>query len=423
MNKPAFGLIGIGGFAREHYNTLRYFEKAGRLKLAAVCDPFIGRQPELEAEVRASGVRVYHDHRAMLEKEPGLRAVVVATPILLHEEMILDCLELDLFIYLEKPPVPLASQLHRLVAADRYGQVSVGFQMVDSDWNQRIKSWIAEGRLGEIREIRVVANWPRYDGYYRRASWAGQMVQGGRPVFDGPATNALAHLIHSAMYFGGTERMSFARPVSVQGEMYRVRPIPAYDLMCLRASLPSGATVFAALSHAQQTPTPYRVEVIGAKGWCRVSEKRKMLESSFGTFALGEMPSGMLHDGYESFCQWVCGARARPATLLADAEGYVWTTNAMLASSGDIHTVDPVRYRVCDEAAGRIYDVEGLREALADQRAMLYSERGLSWSVEPATILIEDTAEWRWQMDQRFQAVAKGGPAEQESPADAMTVH
>lgn len=420
MSTPTFGLIGIGGFAREHYHTLRYFEKAGRLKLVAVCDPFIGQQPELEQEVRASGIRIYHDHRVMLEKEPGLRAVVIATPILLHEEMLLDCLGSDLFIYLEKPPVPLAGQLHRLIAADRRGQVSVGFQMVDSDWNQRIKSWIVEGRLGEIREIRVVANWPRYDGYYRRAAWAGQLVQRGRPVFDGPATNALAHLVHSALFFGGVEKAGFARPVSVQGEMYRVRPIPAYDLMCLRANLPSGATVFAALSHVQQTPTPYRVEVVGSEGWCRVQEQRKALESSFGTFALGEMPSGMLHDGYESFCQWICGERDRPSTRLADTEGYVWTTNAMLASSGGIHTVDPGWRRVCEDAAGRIYDVEGLREALEDERAMLYSERALPWSVEPGTVFIEGTAGWRSQMDQRFYAVAGEVHIEQEIVADTV---
>lgn len=421
MNKPVFGLIGIGGFAREHYNTLRYFESAGWLRLAAVCDPFITQQPELEREVRAGGVRIYHDHRAMLERESGLRAVVIATPILLHEEMLLDCLGSDLFIYLEKPPVPLASQLQRLIEADRRGQVSVGFQMVDSDWNQQIKSWIAEGRLGEIREIRVVANWPRYDGYYRRASWAGQLVQGDRPVFDGPATNALAHLIHSAMYFGGGEKAEFAQPVSVQGEMYRVRPIPSYDLMCLRAGLPSGATVFAALSHAQQTPAPYRVEVIGSEGWCRVAEERKILESSFGVFRFREMPSGMLHDGYESFCQWLRGERERPTTRLADAEGYVWATNALLASSGGIHTVDPRWYRTCEDAPGRIYDVHGLPEALADGRPMLYSERELPWSVEPAVVPVENTAEWRGRMDRTFQAVTGGGQAKEGAAAEFVT--
>jgi len=268
----------------------------------------------------------------------------------------------------------------------------------------------------------VVANWPRYDAYYRRAAWAGQLVQRGRPVFDGPATNALAHLIHSAMYFGGTERTGFARPVSMQGEMYRVRAIPSYDLMCLRANLASGATVFAALSHVQKTPAPYRVEVIGAEGWCGVSEERKVLESSFGTFALREMPSGMLHDGYERFCQLVGGECDRPATRLADAEGYVWTTNAMLASSDGIHTVEPEWYRVCVEDAGPAYDVEGLGDALADERTMLYSERGLPWSMEPGLVVIEDTVEWRSRMEQRFYAEAEKGFVENASAADAVTV-
>lgn len=420
MKRPEFGLIGIGGFAREHYNALRYFEKAGELELKAVCDPFIDRQPELEQEVRASGVRIYHDHRAMLEREAGLRAVVIATPILLHEEMVRDCLESDVFIYLEKPPVPLASQLDRLIAADRRGRVSVGFQMVDSGWSQRIKRWIIEGRLGEIREIRVAANWPRYDSYYQRASWAGQLALGERPVFDGPATNALAHLIHNAMYFGGEGMADFARPESVRGEVYRVRPIPSYDLMCLRAGLRSGATVYAALSHALKAPVPYRVEVRGDKGWCRVSEERKIMESSLGSFPLAQLPSGMLHDGYVSFCRWVAGENSRPTTMLEDAAGYVATTNAMLLSSGGIHDIEPHWCRPCDDEQGRIYEIEGLRDAFVDDRAMLYSERDLPWSVETGEIVVEDTSKWRRQVDLMFQAMAVGDKAQPAVPVDAV---
>jgi predicted dehydrogenase len=402
MNKPSFALIGIGGFGREHFNILRRLERQGRLVLCAVCDPCIFRDSGLLEEVRAGGIRAYRDYREMLSSEPGLSVVTIVTPICLHEEMVIDCLDCGLDVYLEKPPVPLIGQLERLIAADHAERVSVGFQMVDSAWSQRLKGWICEGRFGEVEEIRVTASWPRYGAYYRRAPWAGRMMLRGEPVFDGPATNALSHLIHNAMYLGGESHEEFAKPVSVRGEVYRVRPIESYDVACLRGGLSSGVDFFAALSHAEETMVPFRIEVRGSKGWCCVSEETQRVESSWGPFSMNANATGMLSEAYEGFVGFTCGERPRVTTSLKDTRGYVLATNAMLLSSGGIHEIGSKSSTPCERDGDWTYRIDGLASAIAGDESLLFSERGFPWAVVTPEIAVESSEDWADKVDGFF---------------------
>ena len=97
----------------------------------------------------------------MLREESTLDVIVIATPIPFHLQMTLDCLERDVFIYLEKPPVPLVQQWEAMRAANKHQRIGVGFQMISSSWVRKLKAAIIEGRLGRVREIRIGACWPR----------------------------------------------------------------------------------------------------------------------------------------------------------------------------------------------------------------------------------------------------------------------
>jgi len=404
MRALQYALIGVGGFGREHYETLRRLEARGLVELRAVCDPGLGHQPELESELRARGARIYGSYRKMLSEEPGLDAVTIAAPIPWHEEMALDCLGCGLFIYLEKPPVPLIGQLEMLLAADREEKVAVGFQMIDAEWSRRIKRWICEGKFGDIREIRISANWPRNGSYYRRAPWAGRMMLEGRPVFDGPATNALAHLVHNAMYFCAEGCAVFTKPVAVTGELYRVRTIESYDLACFRGILESGTRFSAALSHALREEIPFSLEIEGTRGWCRVSEAGTTVESSEGGFRFAGNGPGMLNATYEKFAGWAAGAIERPSTMLRDAEGYVLATNALLLSSGGIHDIGPAHYTNSDPDGDGPYEIAGLGAAMARDPAELFSEAGFPWGVRTAEIDVRDAGLLRERIDGMFGA-------------------
>ena len=131
---------------------------------------------------------------------------------------------------------------------------------------QRLKQLIIEGTIGEVRSIRAGGCWPRSDRYYQRTNWAGKLVLGGEPVFDGPATNGLAHLVHNIMFLAGSEAVGSAVPIEVEGELYRARPIESYDVACLRGKFACGIDFSLAVTHSTKEPLPFKIEVRGTRG-------------------------------------------------------------------------------------------------------------------------------------------------------------
>jgi predicted dehydrogenase len=385
-----FGLIGIGGIGAYHRASIEAQEAAGTAQLVAVADPWADRLVEQKQQLESRGVRWHLDYREMLAKEQELDAVVIATPIQFHHDMTMACIQRGLIVLLEKPPAPLIGQLESLIEADTAQAVSVGFQFIGSRCVQELKKLIVEGQLGTIREIRAAACWPRLDKYYTRASWAGRMTLGGAPIFDGPATNALAHLIHNIMFFAASERDEFAVPGEVQGELYRARPIESYDTACLRGRFTSGIDFSAAFTHATEAFVPFRIEARGSKGWARISNDGAKLESSVGVVCdCPQNTQELLNIQYAHFIDVIQGRRARYATRLADTRGYVSATNAMLLSSGGIHDVEPASIRRYEKDGSTGFEVAKLQEAIDENLASgrLFTEQGLPWAATwPATI-------------------------------------
>ena len=108
MTQPVrIGIVGMGGFAGSHHNTVARLEERGIVRLVCACDP---RRAAFAAEQQAwrfgpRGVRVFDDYRAMLEACHGdLDYVVTPTPIQLHAEMHDAITSFGLPAYVEKPP-------------------------------------------------------------------------------------------------------------------------------------------------------------------------------------------------------------------------------------------------------------------------------------------------------------------------------
>jgi predicted dehydrogenase/poly(3-hydroxybutyrate) depolymerase len=388
-----WGIVGVGGWGRQHLAAIRKLEQSGQTRLLCVCDPTLHRFPDLEQEFANNKTRVYHNLAEMLSGEPELTAVTIAAPIPLHDQMTRLCLNREqLFIYLEKPPVPMIGQLDELLALDRDNRIGVAFQMVMAPWSRQIKQWLITGALGELKEIKLTACWPRPDQYYHRAPWAGKMNANGEAVFDGPATNGLSHLIHNAMYFASNDPDGFAEPLEIQGELYRARPIESYDTCCMRGKFTGNARFFAALTHAVKTMLPFQIEITGSTGWARTTENDPTLRSNLGDFNCHQPADNLMTDSYQAFIDYITGQRQRPPTLLRDTRGYVLATNALLRSSRGINDIDPARVKQCGEGENRIYHIEGIDDTIADslRRPQLFSERALPWSVKSKPVKIEN---------------------------------
>lgn len=91
-------LIGAG---RQGRAILGELQKMESVKILGVCD---SEESRMNSGVRrVQGADGFTDHKAMLEKLAGVKAVVIATPTHLHKQIVLDCLAAGKHVYLEMP--------------------------------------------------------------------------------------------------------------------------------------------------------------------------------------------------------------------------------------------------------------------------------------------------------------------------------
>lgn len=366
--------IGVGGHGISHLRVMESLKEEGLFRLVAVADPFEDRLPELSAEMRGAGVPWFGDYREMLRKGPDTDLVIISTPIALHEEMTLEALQSTRArILLEKPAVPTVAQLDRLIASDPSRRVRVGYQMLHWPEVQALRRWISEGGLGAPRQVTVTAGWPRDDAYYRRSPWAGRMCQDGRMVYDGPATNALSHLLCLVCFLLGGEG-AFARPKDVRGWLARARDIESYDTVYTACSV-GETTVRVLLTHAVAEKVPFRIEVEGTETTATLDEDAPRL--SRGDRGPWTGPAAGPSDKQPLYRRMAADAEtfaAMPGTPW-DLRGLTaWTEELRLA--GPVRQIDPGLIRRTENGVAA---VRGMEEALRSFR---------STGAEPAALLV-----------------------------------
>jgi predicted dehydrogenase len=155
-------------------------------------------------------------------------------------------------VFLEKPVAGSLAEVDQIIAArGAVGrQCAIGFQILYSRVIQTLKRYIVEGKLGRVQSMRILALWPRPPAYYARNSWAGRLTIDGRPVYDSPFNNALAHQIMNMLYLASPEQGAAAYPEQVEAELYRAYDIESFDTGCMRVRTREGVEVFFVASHA-----------------------------------------------------------------------------------------------------------------------------------------------------------------------------
>ena len=387
------GFIGAGGYGRWHIDGFLALQAQGLVKVAAFADPSAAVLDALREVGELREARGFSDYRDLLA-EAEIDAVVISAPIPLHHEMTLAALERGLFIFLEKPPVPLLSQLDELIAADRDVRVMVAFQNIYSDLIGDLKRELVAGRIGRLRSISAFGLWPRPDSYYRRSGWAGQIAWRGHPVLDGPCTNGMAHFINLSLYLAGDKTGSYAMPAYLAGETYRARPdIPSYDTGCLNGQLEGGAKCFMGFTHATSALSPVEIRLVGTEGTLQLVQDCRVLRSEDGRLAQGNDGSENLR---RAFVEFVRGDASQNRTPLSAMRPYVLATNLMFQSSGGIHPVpgEFVR-RIETESDGALFDIGDVLPAFRQCAGELVPlhESGTPWARETPTLAASEFSE------------------------------
>jgi len=393
MSALRVGLIGGGGYGRVHVDGFLALQEQGQVQITALADPSPAILQALGEIPALATARPFLGYRELLA-EGNLDAVVISAPIPLHEEITLAALERDLYVLLEKPPVPLLSQLERLIQADEHERVMVAFQHVYSDLTQNLKHELVDGRIGRIQSIAAHGLWPRPTAYYTRSVWAGQLTWRGRPVVDGPCTNGMAHFINLALYLAGSQPETFAMPVKLAGELYRARPgLPTYDTGCLSGHLEDGVRFFFGFSHASEQHVPVQARIVGSQGALILTDDCESLRYDDGEVLFGDSGRNELRQAFVAFAR---GDAVQNKTPLRSTYYYLLATNAMLLSSGGIHPIAESYLRaVKPETEDGIYSVNHLASYLAQSARALAPLRDVlvPWAQKVPSLSAADFAE------------------------------
>ena len=381
MKPLRIALTGVGGFGRIHAASAQTLAKEGLARIMAFAEPM--ETAPAVASLIADGARHYSDYYEMLANEPELDLVCIATPIHHHVPMTRAALERGLHVFVEKPPAVRIQDLRALVALqERSGCFcAVGFHDVSRPPVITLKHRLCEGAIGAIRAIHAEARWTRPASYYARSDWAGRTRVNEDYVLDGPMNNSCSHVLNLAAYLAGPEPYEFARPLWVQGELYRANDIEGEDTNCLRALTDTGVEICVHITQCATENHPRTWTIIGETGVARLHDEDGVtLPNERMDMAETESPT---LTAMRRLIEVLLGSDEPLLMPLAETEGFLLMSNGAYESSRTIHRI-PKEFTEIREhngsSATTIIDIDHhLLEAAASGR--LLSEYEVPWAV------------------------------------------
>jgi predicted dehydrogenase len=330
--------------------------REGLCEIVAACDPQLAALPESWNEPFLSQTRLFRSHEQMFRGGP-LDYIVIVSPLHLHEEHCLRALAAGgAFVYLEKAPVPTFAQLLNLLEQPGADRVAVGFQMLEAPAIRGLKQQLLDGKSGKIREIWASGLWPRSTSYYQRTNWAGKTMLDGRPVLDGPLTNALAHLVQNVFFLAGDAIGECARPLTATGSFARARPIQSYDFGWIKGVMENGIVFNILAGHCSREFVPWKVVVRTDRGDYAVGEE----DLPSGDTLLVESHRALLHSRREN---------RRATCRLSDCLGYSMATSTAWLSSSGIQDIPAAEVTMDGTETDAIYHVESIHRLISSLRA------------------------------------------------------
>jgi predicted dehydrogenase len=150
----AYGLIGAGGRGRYLNQS---FKKLGA-ECVAVAEVYAPNSQEALKDSPAA--RTYVDYHDLLA-QPGVDAVVIATPDHQHCPMLLTALEAKKDVYLEKPMSHSLDESQTMIAAVRKSSqiVQIGMQRRSAPSVIKAREIVDSGILGKITLAKPMWNW------------------------------------------------------------------------------------------------------------------------------------------------------------------------------------------------------------------------------------------------------------------------
>jgi predicted dehydrogenase len=258
-------VIGLGRWGKSIVESSR----ATRLRVIRG----VTKEPELVRDFAATHGFVLGTEFAEAVADPGVQAVLLATPHSLHVDQISAVAAAGKSVWCEKPLALTLREAERAVAACRAAGVpfALGNNKRCFASMRELKRVVASGEIGEVLHI---------EGHFcnehsTRVTGGWRDDPGESP--GGGLTGAGLHLIDALVHLGGPLARVDARLAS------RKAPPDPRDVASVLAEFASGAT--GQIATVRAAPMFWRVHVFGTKGWAEARD-----EVTLTVARLGEAP-------------------------------------------------------------------------------------------------------------------------------------
>ncbi len=150
-----FGIIGLGSIAFDaHAPALRKVEGA---RLWSVLSRDSSRATKFAERHRAAAPRPAHTDLGEFLSDPGLDAVIICTPDMLHAEQTLTAARAGKHVLVEKPMSVDVDSCRRMIAACREAntRLGVGYNLRWHEGHRLVREALRSGEIGEPHHMRL----------------------------------------------------------------------------------------------------------------------------------------------------------------------------------------------------------------------------------------------------------------------------
>lgn len=178
-----YALIGCGRIAVNHMKAV----VNNNLDMVAVCD-IVPENIDIlfDKASHAGEPKRYVDYKQMIEENPDIELIAIATESGIHAEIALYCIDHGINIIVEKPMAMSIADAEEVIrrSEENNVKVSVCHQNRFNIAIQQMRRAVEEGRFGRISHGSINVRWNRNQNYYDQAPWRGKWASDGGCLFN-----------------------------------------------------------------------------------------------------------------------------------------------------------------------------------------------------------------------------------------------
>lgn len=161
------GIIGTGLQAQIAHIGQGLNVHKDKIQIVAICDVWNYNRDLAAKAIDDPGLKQYSEYRDMIEKE-NLDAVLIATPLVTHYQIVLDCLDAGLYVFCEKTLTMTIEESRDIVKkCEATGKfLQVGHQRRYNPYYNKAM-WLANDKNLIGRITHITAQWHRNDSWRR----------------------------------------------------------------------------------------------------------------------------------------------------------------------------------------------------------------------------------------------------------------